>query len=123
MATGKADVDTTALLGGKQLRVFGRAPWPETKVAQEAMWAPMVASLQEICEYARPFGIQIAIQNHNRSSFCMYSWQILRMIEEVDRENFGHIMDTGMSMSTPVGSIYSIYHSCSALFHRPAHCG
>ena len=51
MATGKADVDTTALLGGKQLRVFGRAPWPDTEAEQEEMWAPMIEQLREICDY------------------------------------------------------------------------
>ena len=53
MAAGKSDVDATAALGGKQLRVFGRAPWPETKVAQEAMWAPMVASECSIVSLVR----------------------------------------------------------------------
>ena len=53
MATGKADVDTTALLGGKQLRVFGRAPWPDTEAEQEEMWAPMIEQLREICDYVR----------------------------------------------------------------------
>jgi sugar phosphate isomerase/epimerase len=123
MTEGKSDVDATEGLGGKQLRVFGRAPWPETEAEQEEMWAPMIESLREICDYAAPKGIEIAIQNHNRSSFCMYGWQvmrtslaqhaayaatlkvevtshmdgwqILRMMRDVGKPNFGHIMDTG----------------------------
>ena len=59
------------------------------------MWTEMVASLRELCDYAAPKGVEIAIQNHNSSSFCMYAWQILRMIKDVDRGNFSHIMDTG----------------------------
>ena len=34
MGQGRSDVEATALLGGRQLRVFGRAPWPKEETAQ-----------------------------------------------------------------------------------------
>eukprot|EP01051_Picozoa_sp_SAG22_P013159 SAG22_NODE_1445_length_4406_cov_7.808684_6_plen_162_part_01 len=57
LAEGKADTDTTEVLGGKLLRVFGRAPWPDTKAEQEAMWAPMIKQCQEVADYAAPKGV------------------------------------------------------------------
>ena len=92
---GKADVDTTAFLGAQLLRVFARHKWPDTVEEQEALWGPMIASFQELADYAAKKGVNVGLQNHDNHSFAMTADQVLRILRETDRENFSFIMDTG----------------------------
>ena len=95
LAQGRQDVDTAALLGAQMLRVFARAKWPDTEEEQERLWAPMVASFQELSDYAAAQGVTLALQNHDESSCCMTAHQALRILGDVDRPNFRFLMDTG----------------------------
>ncbi|MFH1572067.1 MAG: sugar phosphate isomerase/epimerase [Gemmatimonadota bacterium] len=95
LAQGKADVDLAAQLGAQLLRVFARHRWPETEAEQEALWRPMIASFQELAEYAAARHVAVGLQNHDESSFAMAAWQVKRILEEVGRDNFTFIMDTG----------------------------
>jgi len=95
MAQGKADVDTTAFLGARLLRVFARHKWPDTVEEQEALWGPMIASFQELADYAAEKGVSLGLQNHDNGSFAMTADQVLRILRETGRENFSFIMDTG----------------------------
>jgi len=92
---GRADVDVTAFLGAQVLRVFARHKWPDTVEEQEALWKPMIVSFQEVADYAAEKGVNVALQNHDESSFAMTADQVLRILREVDRENFSFLMDTG----------------------------
>lgn len=95
LAQGRADVDTAVLLGAQLLRVFARHRWPETVAEQERLWAPMIASFQELADYAAERGLALGLQNHDESSFCMTAVQALRILREVDRPNLGFLLDTG----------------------------
>jgi len=95
MAQGRADVDVTAFLGAQLLRAFARHKWPDTVEEQEVLWKPMITSFQEISDYAGQKGVNVALQNHDESSFAMTADQVLRILREVDRENFSFLMDTG----------------------------
>ena len=95
MAQGREDVDTTAFLGAQVLRAFARHKWPETVEEQEALWGPMIASYQELSDYAAEKGVCVGLQNHDNGSFAMTADQVLRILRETDRENFSFIMDTG----------------------------
>ena len=95
LAKGRQDVDTAAQLGAQMLRVFARAKWPDSVEEQERLWAPMVASFQELSDYAAAQGVTLALQNHDESSFCMTAKQALRILGDVDRPNFHFLMDTG----------------------------
>lgn len=95
MVQGKEDVDATAFLGAQVLRAFARHKWPETVEAQEAFWGPMIASFQELSDYAAGKGVCVGLQNHDNGSFAMTADQVLRIQGEVERENFSFIMDTG----------------------------
>ena len=72
MEQGCADVDSAAFLGAQILRVFARHKWPETKAEQEALWVPIIASFQQLCDYAAQKGVSVALQNHNNNSFAMF---------------------------------------------------
>jgi sugar phosphate isomerase/epimerase len=95
LAQGRGDVDTTAFLGGQLLRAFARYKWPESVEEQEELWGPMIASFQELSDYAREKGVCVGLQNHDNGSFAMTADQVLRILREVERENFSFIMDTG----------------------------
>jgi len=95
MQKGKEDVDTTAFLGAQVMRAFARYKWPDTVEEQEAFWGPMIASFQEICDYAAKQGVHVAVQNHNNGSFAMTADQVLRILRETERPNFSFLMDTG----------------------------
>ena len=95
MTRGHADVDTAAFLGAPILRVFARHEWPDTVEEQRALWQPMIASFQELCDYAARKGISVALQNHDNGSFAMTADQVLRILRETARPNFTFLMDTG----------------------------
>ena len=103
MEQGRADVDTAALLGAGLLRVFARHKWPETVAEQEALWSPMIESFRELCGYALEKGVAVGLQNHDNGSFAMTADQVLRILREVDRENFSFLMDTGQWLGS-IGS-------------------
>jgi len=95
LAQGRADVDLAAYMGAQLLRVFARHPWPETEAEQEALWGPMIDSYRELADYAAERGVAVGLQNHDNGSFAMTAWQVLRILDEVGRDNFTFIMDTG----------------------------
>ena len=95
MEQGRADVDMTALMGGQMLRVFARHNWPDTKEEQEYFWGPMVEDFKELSDYAAERGVVIGLQNHDNGSFCMTADQALRILGDVDKENFTFLWDTG----------------------------
>lgn len=103
LAQGRADVDTAALLGAQLLRVFARHKWPDTVDEQEALWVPMIASFQSICDYALERGVHVGLQNHDNGSFAMTADQVLRILRETDRPNFSFLMDTGQWLGS-IGS-------------------
>jgi len=91
----KAEVDTTAFLGAQLLRVFARYRWPDTVEEQEAIWAVLIPSFQEVADYAAKKGVIVALQNHDRSTFAMTAKQVLRILRDTNRPNFTFIMDAG----------------------------
>ncbi|MFT5368182.1 MAG: sugar phosphate isomerase/epimerase [Candidatus Latescibacterota bacterium] len=84
-------IEVAAKLGAPVLRVFaGKEPeghtWDEV-----AEW--MVADLKECVAHAQKFGVLIGIQNHG--DFLKTSEQVIKIIQMVDSEWFGTIVDTG----------------------------
>jgi sugar phosphate isomerase/epimerase len=53
----------------------------------------MVADLKECVAHAQKFGVLIGIQNHG--GFLKTSGQVIQIIERVDSEWFGTVVDTG----------------------------
>ena len=95
MEQGRADVDMTSLMGGQMLRVFARHNWPDTNEEQEYFWGPMIEDFKELSDYAAERGVVIGLQNHDNGSFCMTAEQALRILGDVDKENFTFLWDTG----------------------------
>jgi len=100
---GRADVDVAALMGAQMLRVFARHKWPDSVEEQEAFWGPMIEDFISLSEYATEKGVILGLQNHDNGSFCMTAEQALRILREVDRENFTFLWDTGQWLGS-IGS-------------------
>lgn len=84
-------IEVSAQLGAPVMRVFaGKEPegytWDEV-----ADW--MVEDLQTCVEHAQKYGVLIGIQNHG--DFLKTSAHVLKIIERVNSEWFGTIVDTG----------------------------
>lgn len=99
----KEAVDLAAFMGAQLIRVFARHKWPNTVEEQEALWVPMIGAFQEVSDYAVDRGVIVGLQNHNNGSFAMTADQVLRILREVDRQNFTFIMDTGQWLNA-IGS-------------------
>lgn len=103
MEQARSDVDMTAAMGGQMLRVFARHKWPDTRKEQEYYWGPMVEDFRELSDYAAERGVVLGLQNHDNGSFCMTAEQALRILEDVDKENFTFLWDTGQWLGS-IGS-------------------
>jgi sugar phosphate isomerase/epimerase len=84
-------IEVAARLGAPVMRVFaGKEPeghaWDEV-----AKW--MVEDLQKCVAHAEKYGVLIGIQNHG--DFLKTSGQVLKIIEMVNSDWFGTIVDTG----------------------------
>ena len=99
----KVNVNLAAFMGAQMVRVFARHKWPDTVAEQESLWVPMIGAFQEVSDYAAEQGVILGLQNHNNGSFAMTAHQVLRILREVDRENFTFVMDTGQWLKA-VGS-------------------
>ena len=103
MEQARSDVDMTAAMGGQMLRMFARHKWPDTREEQEYYWAPMVEDFRDLSDYAAERGVVLGLQNHDNGSFCMTAEQALRILGDVDKENFTFLWDTGQWLGS-IGS-------------------
>ena len=79
-------------MGAPVIRVFAR----NTRAAgltREQILERMVEDIRECAEYGKQHGVIVAVQNHN--SFLKTAAQTRELIERVDHEWFGLILDTG----------------------------
>ena len=103
MAQARADVDMAAAMGAQMLRMFARHPWPDTDAEQRKLWLPMIADFRSLADYALEKGVILGLQNHDESSFCMTAEQALRILWEVNKDNFTFLWDTGQWLGS-IGS-------------------
>src|SRR5215468_2413215 len=94
-------IEVAAKLGAPVLRVFSGAKRPEGHSVDEAVeW--MVADFRECAAHAGRFGVILGLQNHN--DFIQTAAETIRIIDSVNSDWFGSILDIG---SLRVGDTYS----------------
>lgn len=85
-------IEAASKLGAPVIRIFAG-----TKVPDGYSWnnvvAWMINDIEQCIEHGRKFGVVVAIQNHN--DFLKTSEHVIRIIEMVNSEWFGLILDTG----------------------------
>ena len=88
-------IEAAAKLGAPVLRVFA-GPEPAGHAWQEvAEW--MAADLRECADYGQRFGVLIGVQNHG--DMLKSADQTIKVVEMVDSDWFGVIVDTGYFMT------------------------
>ena len=103
LAKGREDVDIAAAMGAQMLRVFARHKWPDSDQEQAKLWRPMIADFRSLADYATEKGVILGLQNHDNGSFCMTGEQALRILSEVNKDNFTFLWDTGQWLGS-IGS-------------------
>jgi sugar phosphate isomerase/epimerase len=62
----------------------------------EDSWARAIEAFRQLSDYAEPKGIRLALEpvNHNEVNYIITTQDGVRMCEDVDRANFGLMLDT-----------------------------
>ena len=92
-------VDVAVFMGAPLIRLFGGGV-PEGTENRETVWSTMIAGFQAVSNYAAEKGILIGLHNHP-PAVEPTSDDILRILNDVDRENFTFILDTGRWRGAP----------------------
>ena len=95
----KEAVDVAVFMGAPLIRLFGGGV-PEGTENREAVWSTMISGFQAVSDYAAEKGILIGLHNHPPAAEPT-SDDILRILNDVDRENFTFILDTGRWRGAP----------------------
>ena len=99
MDEAKAAIDDVAFMGAPLIRIFGGSV-PEGTEDRDALWAEMIASYQEISDYAAGRGVFIGLHNHPPVD-SPTGEEILQILRDTDRPNFTFILDTGRWYGSP----------------------
>jgi sugar phosphate isomerase/epimerase len=85
-------IEAAARLGAPVIRVFTGPRLPEGRTFEEVL-AWMTPDFQECAAHGKRFGVIVGLQNHN--DFVKTADQAIRVIQAVDSEWFGSILDIG----------------------------
>ncbi len=87
----KAWIEVAAKLGAPVIRVFAGAEPAGHRREEVAAW--MAADLKQCADHGRLHGVLVGVQNHG--DFLKTADQVLQMVQLVDSDWFGVIVDTG----------------------------
>ena len=88
----KAWIEVAAKLGAPVIRVFSGANEPKGYTRQQVLeW--MVDDLRQCVDYGKQYGVVVGMQNHG--GFLKTADQTLEVVERVDSDWFGVVVDTG----------------------------
>lgn len=89
----KGDIDIAAIMGVPMLRLMCGRPTDDDP-DPERTWARTISSFQEVADYAADRSVNIGVHNHAPPARPRGA-DMVRIVQEVDRENVTLIMDTG----------------------------
>ena len=92
-------VDAAVIIGAPLIRLFGGRV-PEASPDRDAVWRSQVECFQEVCDYASQSGIKIGLHNHPPAQ-APTGDDVIRLLTDVGRESFTHILDTGQWFGSP----------------------
>ena len=91
VAKAKEDVDVVAFLGAPMIRLF--CGWPLVDLEEQRR---EIQCFQAVADYAAEKGVIVGLQNHPSTGE-----DVLRILDQTNRENFTLIMDTGQWVGSP----------------------
>lgn len=86
-------IEVASKLGVPVIRIFAGVMNPIKQYSWDTIAAWMVKDIKECVEYGQKHGVIVAIQNHN--DFIQTADHVIKIIEMVNMEWFGLILDTG----------------------------
>jgi len=91
----RAIVDFGAEFGEGTIVNIGRSRGRVDESDPEGSWREAVAAFQELADYARPKGVRLALEpiNHYEVNYILTTQEGLQMARDVDRPNFGLMLD------------------------------
>jgi len=91
----KALVDLAAFLGSGTLVNIGRSRGRADENDPEGSWGRAVEAFLALSDYAEPRGVRLALEpiNHTEVNYIITTQDGVRMCENVDRANFGLMLD------------------------------
>ncbi len=100
----KSWIEVAAKLGAPVIRVFAGAEAPGANRDEIYQW--MAADLNTLAEHGKKFGVVVGVQNH--SDFLKTADQTIKLLEMVNSEWLGLILDTGNYPGDPYGEIAAV---------------
>lgn len=100
----KTWIEVAAKLGVPVIRVFAGAEAPGANRDEIYKW--MAADLRTVAEHGKKFGVIVGVQNH--SDFLKTAEQTIKLVEMVNSEWLGVILDTGNYPGDPYAEIAAV---------------
>ncbi|MFP6644204.1 MAG: sugar phosphate isomerase/epimerase family protein [Candidatus Latescibacterota bacterium] len=94
MAQARFDVGVAAALGAPLVRLFA-VSLRDGADDRQALWEQMIANFQLLADEAADKGVTLALQNHNNRNLAATGADVLAILDQVGRDNFTYILDTG----------------------------
>ncbi len=98
----KRAVDLAAFMSAPLIRIFAGGI-PEHSEHADRLWAEVVSCFQQVADYAADKGIFIGLHNHP-PALAPVGEDIIRLLQDADRENITFILDTGQWWGSPGAS-------------------
>ena len=99
IAEVKEGIDLAAFMSAPLVRLFAGAI-PTESEDRDGLWRTVVNSFREVCDYAAGKGIFCGLHNH-APVVAPTGDDVLKLLRDVDRENFTFILDTGWWPGSP----------------------
>ncbi len=93
MDQARFDMDVAAALGAPLVRLFAVSLRDDDD--RQALWEQMIANFQLLADEAARKGVALALQNHNNRNLAATGSDVLAILDQVGRDNFTYILDTG----------------------------
>jgi sugar phosphate isomerase/epimerase len=92
----RAFVDLAAEFGEGTMVSLGRVRGRLDPEKPQESWDTAVAAFRRLCDYAAPQGVRLTLEpvNHYEENFVFSTQDGLAAVKEVDRPNFGLVLDT-----------------------------
>ena len=99
IAAVKEGIDLAAFMSAPLVRLFGGGI-PKESTNYKRLWQNVIYSFQEVCDYAADKGVLVGLHNH-APVVAPTGDDILKILHDVNRENFTFILDTGWWQGSP----------------------
>jgi len=99
IAAVKEGIDLAAFMSAPLVRLFGGGI-PKESTNYKRLWQNVIHSFQEVCDYAADKGVLVGLHNH-APVVAPTGDDILKILHDVNRENFTFILDTGWWQGSP----------------------